>query len=94
MLAFVVLRAGLLSLFGHFCFEWVTNRCWCLPEERRAVSPRCGLFAFCCLIRASVHSSLHNPPPKGKQQYPGPGCLPILWNEKINQMQKIGLYLT
>lgn len=76
------------SLFGHFCFEWVTNRRWCLPEERRTVSPRCGLFTFCYLIRASVHSSLHKPP-KRKQQHPRPGCLLIPWNEKINQMQNL-----
>lgn len=91
----VVLCAGRLSLFGHFCFEWVTKRCWCLPEEQWTVSPRRGVFALCCLIRASVHLSLHNrPPPQENSSTQGEAGFPYPGMKKINQMQKIGLYLT
>lgn len=82
-----VWRAGL-SLSGHFCFEWVTNRCWCLPEERRTVSPRCGLFAFCSLIRARVHLGLHTPPPKENSSTQGQDVFPYPGMKKLIRCKK------
>lgn len=48
------------SLTGRVCFEWVTKRSLCWLGEQWTVSPRCGLFAFGCLISARMPLSLQS----------------------------------